>query len=361
MAEKDGKTDIRLLADLARDVSHEGRGDLYANIADIFERQNHRLSDNERTLMVEILERLSHDVEMSVRRALADRLAEAGNAPYELVRMLANDEVLVAEPVLSRSPLLEDEDLIAIVESRTRQHQLAIAMRNGISEDVSAALVDAGDKDVIITLLNNHDARISESVMEYLAEESRRIDSYQRPLIRRPDLPRRIATRMYEWVSAELKGFIAERFALSETELEEAIKASVADVSPADEHDRGAAERLVEQLRERGKLNAELVLRALQQGQISLFEAALAAMSGMNRTLLQKLIYEDDGKSLAQVAKAIGIKRSEFLLIFQSIRQSRQEGTRLSKDETIALSRLFDDISPEAAQLQVQRWARQAA
>lgn len=361
MADNGGKQNVQVLAEMAHDVSPEARGDLYGNIANMFEKRGNSLSENERELMVEILGRLSRDVEMSVRLALADRLAEQGNAPYELVRMLANDEILVAEPVLSRSPVLKDQDLIDIVQQRTRQYHLAISMRNNLSEDVTAALVDTGDQDVIVSLLNNHDAGISQSVLEYLAEESKRIDPYQQPLIRRPDLPESIATQMYEWVSAELREFIADRYELSAEELDQALRDSVSDVTPQESSDPGAAERLVEQLKERGKLNAELVLQSLQQGQISLFESALAAMSGMNRAVVQRLVYEDDGNSLAVISRAVGIKRPNYLLIYQAIRQSRQTGGRLSKEETVTLSQLYDKISDEAAALQVQRWQRQSA
>jgi uncharacterized protein (DUF2336 family) len=232
-------------------------------------------------------------------------------------------------------------------------------MRDNLTEDVAAALVDAGGRDVIVTLLNNHDARISELVLDYLAEESRRIDPFRQPLVRRPDLPRTIAAKMYEWVSDELKGYIAERFVLSTEELEQALHDSVTEITLETTGEAGAAERLVTQLRDRGKLNTELVLRSLQQGQISLFEAALAEMSGISRTAIQRLVYQGDGNSLAHLAKAISISRSNYLLIFQAIRTSRETGGRLSKEETVSLSKLFDEISPEAVELRVQRWRRQ--
>lgn len=51
------------------------------------------LSERERSLMTEISNDLIHDVEMAVRRALAERLALKENAPHELVGILANDEI----------------------------------------------------------------------------------------------------------------------------------------------------------------------------------------------------------------------------------------------------------------------------
>ena len=37
--------------------------------------------------------------------------------------------------------------------------------------------------------------------MEYLVEQSKRVDTYQNPLLKRPDLEPDLAKRMYLWVS----------------------------------------------------------------------------------------------------------------------------------------------------------------
>jgi len=89
-------TEVRGLFKLAHEKSKEGRESLYSAIGDLFERRANELQASERELMIEILERLSRDVEMSVRVSLANRLSEQGDAPYDLIHMLANDDVQVA-------------------------------------------------------------------------------------------------------------------------------------------------------------------------------------------------------------------------------------------------------------------------
>src|SRR5690606_28752200 len=97
------------------------------------------INERERRLMTEILQQLIHDVEQSVRKALADRLAEEKDAPRELVTILANDEIDVAHKILRDSAVLQDLELIEIIQHRTFEHQLTIAMRNTVSEAVSDA------------------------------------------------------------------------------------------------------------------------------------------------------------------------------------------------------------------------------
>ena len=82
--------------------------------------------------MTEILRQLIHDVEMSVRLALSERLAAEDSAPKDLIQILANAEIEVAYPILKDSSVLQDIDLIEIIQHRTMNHQLAVAMRDSL-------------------------------------------------------------------------------------------------------------------------------------------------------------------------------------------------------------------------------------
>src|ERR1700728_418383 len=159
--------ELDYLFELARDKTVAGRRALVATIGDLFFAQNDVLSDREKALMTEILRQLIHDLEITVRRALADRLAEQPTAPPDLVRALANDAIEVAHPLLVNSQVLQDLELVEIIRNRTLEHQLAIAIRKSLSEQVAEALVETDNVDVIKTLLENHQAQISTKTMEY--------------------------------------------------------------------------------------------------------------------------------------------------------------------------------------------------
>jgi uncharacterized protein (DUF2336 family) len=356
MMSEDGE--VRRLISLAQSRNDGSRQHLYGAVADLFERRGEDLGDGERQIMIDILERLSREVEMAVRKRLADRLAMSGSAPVELVRLLANDDIDVARPVLENSPVLRDSDLIDVIRQRTKQHQLAVAIRHDVSEDVSAALVDTGNEDVIVTLLNNHDARISSSVLAYLAEEAKRVDAFQKPLVHRPDLPDAVAERMYVWVSAEVKQFILQKFDIDASALDQEIAGAVADAMVDNEDSQKAAENLVDQLFDVGELSVDFILRALQQGQVGLFERGFAKYTGLDYRGIDKVIYGDSGQALATACQAVGFSRSQFLRTYQLTRKANQRGTRLSKDDTVRLCRLFDGISREAASLTLRRWQR---
>ncbi|HZD25473.1 MAG TPA: DUF2336 domain-containing protein [Alphaproteobacteria bacterium] len=350
---------LRSLAALAR-VGGSDRGALYDAVARLFLQRGESLVETERDLILDILQRLSRDVETAIRRRLADRLARRGDAPLALVRLLASDEIEVARPVLAFSPVLRDDDLIEIVRNRSRQHQLAVATRRNLSEAVSAALVEAGDEDVIVALLNNADARISQQTLEYLAEEARRIDAYQRPLLQRPDLPHHLVRRMFVWVSEELRRYIVANFEVDRDELEAELSGAVSEAL-SEEQDEAAAGRLADSLQAAGRITPDFLLQMLQQGQVALFEQSFARFAGLPLRAVQRLLYEASGERLATACRALGIDRSRFLLFYQVARQAHGGRPVLEKSEREALARLYDAISREEAVLLLRRWQRQAA
>lgn len=351
--------EARRLFELARTKTQDGRQSLYGAIADMFERRGDQLDERERELMADILARLSLDVEMSVRAALANRLSTKPGAPADLIRMLANDEIHVAYKILSSSTVLRDSDLVEVVRHRTMQHQLAVAIRRDLSEEVSAALVESGNEDVIVTLLNNQDARISSTVLEYLAEESKRIDAYQKPLVRRPDLPSQLAEKMYAWVSAAVRKYIVENFDVDVHDLDDDLSHSLEEaIVNKPEEEEAAAVRLVEKLHDAGELTSDFVLKSLRQGQISLFELSFAKLTGLRPVLMRRIIYEPGGEALGIACRAIGIDRATFLLIYRLSRRAQVETVTLSKNEVVNLSRFYDQTSREAAFLVLRRWQR---
>ena len=64
-----------------------------------------------------------------VRRALADNFASAADAPHSLISALANDQSDIAAPVLSRSPLLSEAELVDCAAIGDAFAQSAIALR----------------------------------------------------------------------------------------------------------------------------------------------------------------------------------------------------------------------------------------
>src|SRR3546814_5968999 len=78
---------------------------------------------------------------------LVEALLRGPDPLPELQSVLANDEIEVAQAVLERSKVLQDQDLIDVVLRRAEEHRMAIALRNDVSAAVAEALVEKAGPD----------------------------------------------------------------------------------------------------------------------------------------------------------------------------------------------------------------------
>jgi uncharacterized protein (DUF2336 family) len=351
------ESELEHLLSLARDKSTESRSRLVEALGEIFYDDAHSLNDAERTHATEILRRLIGDVEKTVRRALAERMAKDPHAPHDLVVSLANDEIEVAHPILVLSDVLDDDELIDIVRRHTMEHRLAVAMRKSLSTTVADAIVDTGDPDVIRVLIENTGANISPSTMEELVEASQNETAFQGPLVNRKDLSQRLARRMYWWVSAALRKHIAKSYEIDSGALDSNIVSTVktllgdggdAAIDSADD----AARRLAE----RGAITPQLIIQTLREGEIGLFEAMFAHLVGLGKAMVRRFIAEPGGEGLAIAAKAAGMYKPDFATVFLLSRAARPGEKVVDPSELSRAVEFFDGLKVETAKKVVDYW-----
>jgi uncharacterized protein (DUF2336 family) len=354
------EAESKILFELARDKTVQGRKVLLATVRDLFLVGGDALSDRERFLMNDILRNLIKEVEETVRRALAEQLAGRKDAPRDVVLSLANDKIEVAYPILLQSQVLQDLELVEIVHHRTLEYQLAIAMRESVSETVSEALVAAGGPDVIKTLLENEGAQISQSTLEYLVEESKRVDTYHNPLLLRPEIGRELAQRMYWWVSAALREHILQHFEITVSDLDEVLERTVTTLSGGAvvEGEQRKSLALAERLAEQNAITPGLLVQTLRRGEIALFEALLSKVTGIRLTLVRRLLFERGGEGLAVACKAIKIDAASFASIFVLSRKARPYEPPPERGDVTRLLKFYTDIKEEPADQLLRKWQR---
>jgi uncharacterized protein (DUF2336 family) len=325
----------------------------------VFLERNTVLTLQERALITDILEKLIREVSREIRRKLTVKLADAPGTPRELAVLLANDEIDIASPMLIRSKVLQDADLIEIVRNRSTQHLLAIAMRRDLSTAVADALVESGEKDVVRTLLENQDAHISRATMAYLVEQSKAVDEFQEPLVKRRDLPPELAKRMCLWVSAAIRQSLVDRFDIDIDTLDDSLEPIAREESEKPhEPDPDAAGALAQALGEGRKLTPRLLMQTLRRGEVPLFEAMLAEMAGLRPALIRRLCYEQGGQGLAVVARGIGLSREEFASIYLLTRKARPGGMSMDPADLGRALEFFDRINHGNAATVIGRWRR---
>ena len=213
------------LKDLAREPSSDKRRELLRNITDMFLGDPCERNETECMLFDEVVGAVVKDMQSSVKSELAEKLASSNAPVNKTLKSFAMDEdIEVARPVLERSAMLSDEDLIEIIATRTQEHMMAISKRVGVSEKVSGAIVDRGTETVIASLLDNHTAKIGRDSLEKVADKAQTSSRLQRSFIGREDVPLDLLNELVMVVEKDLRNEIMDRFAnVSEQELDAAL------------------------------------------------------------------------------------------------------------------------------------------
>jgi uncharacterized protein (DUF2336 family) len=82
----------------------------------------------------------------------------------------------------------------------------------------------------------------------------------------------------------------------------------------------------VQHLRATGQLTAGLILRALLSGNLELFEAALAELSGLPRSRVSALLHDRGGASLHALLQRAGLPESTFAAFRAALDVSHETG-----------------------------------
>lgn len=346
-------SDMGRLALLAANPQDTTREEIYLAVASLYRVQGNHLNQRERSLMREIMNRLTRDVEMAIRIALAERLADDTTVPTDLILMLADDTIEVARPVILRSPLLTDEDMLRLISEHDSAHQEVIAARPHIGEPVTAALAKSNAETVLVTLVRNATAKLSGTTFDTLVEKSKAYVSLQEPITRRPDLPPPLAGKMCGWVSDALRTYIVQQFPIEPAKLDAALnhaEAAMNSEPPAPKPTPSeSTNKLVEKLHTAGQLKAGFLLRVLHQGQIDLFDLAFARMLNLPLVSLRQNIYERSPKQVALACRAVGIDKCVFATVYKLSRQARMMRPVLSPQDLRLVDETFAGYSKAAA------------
>lgn len=347
-------SDMGRLAQLAANPqSGASREEIYLAVASLYRIQGAGLNQRERELMREILRRLTRDVEMAIRIALAQRLAEDASVPHDLILLLVDDSIEVARPLILHSPLLTEADSLKLIAQASVAHQEAVAGRPNIGFPVTEALARCDHEPVLLALVRNATAKISDTGYANLVEKSRAFQGLQEPLIKRPDMPSDMANNMCAWVSDALKVYIQNNYRMAPKRVDTALYEDATQLrseppSPKDPP-ADSAQKLIEKLATAGQLKAGFLMRVLSQGQIDLFDLAFARLLEIELPAFRSFFYQDGVKLVALACRAAGIDKSVFATVFNLSRQARDKAPILGKAEMAEMDSIFTSYTKPAA------------
>jgi uncharacterized protein (DUF2336 family) len=352
---------------LIAEPSAEARALTAASVADEFATGS--LSDQERTIALEIIEIMAQDVERNVRESLSAHVKHCPFLPPSIARQLAEDVESVSLPILRFSTVLSDADLIAIVRQGNEIKQVAVAKREAVCAEVSDALVESGTETSVSALLTNQRAEITEQALKKV------IDSYggsveiQNLMVERPTLPLTVSERLIAHVSRELRTRLVERHQippeLAEELMRQGRERALTEVLDQDSP-TAEVERLAASLHARGRLTPTLVLRALCVGDLDFFQAAMAVLADVPNANAGPLIYDHGREGLEAIYLKSGLPKTLFPAFraavdeVKDLAQNQWASRRMEITERIVgrLSLEYDSVCPEGLEHMLSQLSR---
>jgi len=327
------------------------------------------LNPAERLVVIEIFKCLARDTAVEVRAALAEHVKHSPLLPQSLAMKLAQDIESVALPILQHSTVLTDDDLTTIIGDGSTAKQRAIAQRETLSDTVSLALIDAGDKGVIETLLANPGAEISEASYHSLLNAFADDTDIQEGLVDRAALPFEIQERLIALVSDELRARLVAEHDFPEVLAEQlaqqgregAICRSLATLRTPQEIEAAAMRLYL-----KGALTPTLLLRALSAGRLEFFGAALATLGRLPSQKAQEALRKAGTpalRSLYEKSRLPQHLQKAFQVILEVVLAGGRGERKLPQaeiEERIVhqLVRAYRDVSPDSLENVICRLGR---
>ncbi len=359
-----GETGVRAEETGAR--PSRARRALLRRLADVVSLPASRINVFERSVVGDLLVDVLRPAPVEERRRVAQRLAPLGELPDTLKRLLLRDEPEVARALLEDCAALSDADLIGCAREAGLEHRLMMASRRGLSEAVTETLLSWGEEAVIVAVLRNDSARLSQSALEGVIALSRGTAALCDLLLRRAELRPSGAYVMFWWCGPTERRIILQRFAVSR----EVMQSSVEDVfaMAAEEGWNDPVARKALQFIERRQRNRA----AIEKSPYADLEAAVAAAAsgGLTRDLVSEIGYlsgikpltsakimgDAGGEPLAILCKATGLTRRDLSGLWRAMRRPETTADGQEHPDWRRVQTTYEMLAVDRAQTVLRYW-----
>ncbi len=385
--------DVNRLYELARDKKPASRTRLAEEVSKLLIAN---VSPRESELVADVLIELLAQAQVDLRRALSQRLSSLEKVPLRLVLQLANDQIDVASPMLINSRALGEFDLMYIIKSKGPEYWAAIAQRRQLSEQVVDLLAETKDIDTAIALAENKGIKLTNNALTILADMAQGVEKLALPLLRREEVSADLAKALYQYVGAEIKGYIDHSFGsqappeevseavdqviveFTEQPLEEVKAQDQADViEQKDDYEQDRTEthapanqdvlhesisampsdlrpdahmfEVAKDQKAKGLLSIPMMMETLRQNRLKSFVAQFAAYTEISPVIVGQILSQTNGKSLSVVARAFNIEKQDFVSIFMMTGKIWNNGELVQMNEVKGALEYYNKTTSDLA------------
>jgi uncharacterized protein (DUF2336 family) len=350
------------LDDIVKNGTAKRRAQAIERISELFLEGAARFETQHVELFDDILVGLVPTTEINTRAELAERLSRLDNAPPTLVKQLAReDEITIAGPILSHSPLLDEPTLVDIARKKGQSHLAAISERPALTTSVTDVILRRGDRDVVRSVAANDGAQFSEGGYAGLVKRASDDGVLAVTVGQRDDIT---PGSLKELLSRSVDAVRRSLLDAAQPKRKAAIDQAMAEIASSQKshpvsRDFGPAQRAVLALRQAGGLNEKALLDFARQHKYEEAIAAFSALSGMRLPMVNQLVQGDREDPILLLGKSSGL---EWMTVRALIMLRLGPGKMPSPPDIEEARVNYERLSPATAERVLSFWrAREKA
>jgi uncharacterized protein (DUF2336 family) len=299
------------LDEIIRNGDPKRRAEAARQITELYLQEAAKLRSDHVDLFDDVLTPLVPHAEIAARTDLAERLSLLANAPRTLVGQLAREnEILIAGPLLRRSPVIDENALIEIARLKGQGHLLAMSERPKLSPDLTDVIVRRGDREVVRRAAGNAGAEFSRVGYSTLIKRAGQDGVLALKVGQRDDLS---GEQLKDLLEGSIDIIRRRLFEVVKPARQAEIKRAMSEISGVPEivesrRDFAPAQLAILALHKAGSLNEAALLGFARTYKYEESVAALSAMSGVKIATLDRLIAGDRHDPILIVGKTIGLE-----------------------------------------------------
>lgn len=329
---------------IAQDKTPEARAELTGIVSDLFKAE---LSFSEQEIIADILIELLRQAEKDLRAALSETLCASDTVPLRLVLQLANDEIDVAQYILRESSILGELDLAYLIKYKSAGYWKEIAKRKDINDNVTRMLIATGDRDTVLTLLDNKKTEIGKNNMLAAADLTKIHKDLAVPLLRRPEVDHDVAARLYHYVGEQLKRHIIETYTIHSADIIERLDDTIAELASLKQQSLHPSPAMILDARkqaERRMLTLEVMIDTLRRKQVARFIAQFSVYTDQSVDEIFKVLRDKTGQRIIYLCKANSILKPECITIYILTNVVRSNSRVIETKMMEQIARLYDRL-----------------
>ena len=217
--------------------------------------------------------------------------------------------------MLNFSPAFTEDDLIEIARTGGPVRQSAIAKRRELPPALAGVLIEVGCEEAVRLTCANDNAVLSEPDLNTAISRYDRSQPVLTAIAFRKSLPLSVTEKLVRLVSENVRAHLITHHTVS-PELARQIAQGVAERATVDLVEQagraGDIAAFVSHLNRNGRLTASLLLRALAQGQMGLFEWGVAELAGVPHHRTWLMIHDAGSLGLKAIYERAGLPARLF-------------------------------------------------